>query len=86
MLLCRWVDDADYVKAYQGLINDTLLVFGPSVKIFLGCGPMSQTRYFCPLVQKLVEEYTGYGYKGFYLIDFRIEDLPLIGCLAHPNW
>jgi hypothetical protein len=56
------------------------------IKIFLGCGPMSETYQYCPTLQGIVAKWNADGDSRVYLLDFRIPGMLMKGCLGHPNW
>jgi hypothetical protein len=72
-----------WAPTYRTLVARLLTLYPPTTKLFLGCGPMSQTRFFCPDVTAIVREQNS---SRVNLIDFRDPTLVLKGCLDHPNW
>ncbi len=74
-----WINT--YINFYLQVRN----IYPQPIKIFLGCGPMSETYQFCPALTSMVATYSKND-TNLFLLDFRIPGLKLTGCLGHPNW
>lgn len=74
-----------FVNTYATFIGYLRSNFPKSSKIFVGCGPMSQTKYFCPYLTDMVNKMQATD-PNIYLLDFRVPNLSLTGCLDHPTW
>jgi hypothetical protein len=72
-------------QTYVDFIARVRAALGKDVHIFLGCGPMSQTVFFCPLVLQLEAQLSATD-PHISSLDFRMPGMVLIGCLDHPNW
>ncbi len=74
----------NYIAKYNEMLNTMRSTFGPNTVIFAGCGPMSQTKYFCSYLQGIVASRKD---PNLVLLDYRAPTVgKLLGCLDHPTW
>ena len=73
-------------KTYAAFVERVRRDYPSPIKVFIGCGPMSETWRYCPLLQSIVNLWRSNGDQNMFLLDFRIGGMMMAGCLAHPTW